>query len=362
MLIQRPLSVLMHAELALIIVVLTGLILAQVCMHAPCCCLPGLPDVVRTVIVSSRVHAEVTPPILVLLLSVAYLQLLAVPATRPRSALFVLFTMVVLEVTSIARELGPRVLLPLAFATAHDGRCAAAGPAVCGFACFQLGLYTASVAVHLLNIVFSAHEARARTSASELIAASRTVFAVGSLTAALTGGMNHAVEAMWMRAYDTPIGLVDLRRVVLAFSPAAVHLVLGLLPLASRPRALVQARIAKLGAEVSSAAAISALFVGSRTRSASLLNSAESTFRGVAASEIASHKLGNHASLEARAQGRHTHGHAQPPLRLLGEIDAFVSHSWHDDINAKWEALQEWIHHFRAKRGRDPVLWIDACW
>jgi len=43
----------------------------------------------------------------------------------------------------------------------------------------------------------------------------------------------------------------------------------------------------------------------------------------------------------------------------LGHCDAFVSHSWHDDATAKWEALQRWRSNFRARHGRDPRVWFD---
>jgi len=43
----------------------------------------------------------------------------------------------------------------------------------------------------------------------------------------------------------------------------------------------------------------------------------------------------------------------------LGSCDAFVSHSWSDDADAKWAVLQEWCASFRAQHGREPSLWID---
>jgi len=46
---------------------------------------------------------------------------------------------------------------------------------------------------------------------------------------------------------------------------------------------------------------------------------------------------------------------------LIGEIDAFVSHSWHDDPQMKWDALQTWCNAFRAQHGRSPKLWLDYC-
>jgi hypothetical protein len=48
------------------------------------------------------------------------------------------------------------------------------------------------------------------------------------------------------------------------------------------------------------------------------------------------------------------------PARL-GEVDAFISHSWHDDPRAKWDSLQAWCDDFAANYGRPPKLWLDCC-
>jgi hypothetical protein len=47
---------------------------------------------------------------------------------------------------------------------------------------------------------------------------------------------------------------------------------------------------------------------------------------------------------------------------LLGTVDVFLSHSWHDNAQAKWAALQEWRASFISKNSREPVIWFDkAC-
>jgi len=46
---------------------------------------------------------------------------------------------------------------------------------------------------------------------------------------------------------------------------------------------------------------------------------------------------------------------------LIGEVDIFVSHSWHDDVQAKWDALHSWCKRFEATHGRPPKLWLDFC-
>ena len=46
----------------------------------------------------------------------------------------------------------------------------------------------------------------------------------------------------------------------------------------------------------------------------------------------------------------------------LGLVDAFVSHSWHDDSELKWEQLQAYREDFKKKNGgREPLVWIDKC-
>merc|ERR1712217_404358 len=47
---------------------------------------------------------------------------------------------------------------------------------------------------------------------------------------------------------------------------------------------------------------------------------------------------------------------------LLGECDAFLSHSWHDPLEEKWAALQKWRDIFVEENGREPRIWFDkAC-
>jgi len=44
---------------------------------------------------------------------------------------------------------------------------------------------------------------------------------------------------------------------------------------------------------------------------------------------------------------------------LIGHGDAFVSHSWSDDAEAKWAAIQEWREDFKKAHGREPLVWLD---
>ena len=43
----------------------------------------------------------------------------------------------------------------------------------------------------------------------------------------------------------------------------------------------------------------------------------------------------------------------------LGTVDAFVSHSWHDNSGLKWAQLQKYREDFKQSQGREPLVWID---
>jgi hypothetical protein len=45
----------------------------------------------------------------------------------------------------------------------------------------------------------------------------------------------------------------------------------------------------------------------------------------------------------------------------FGEVDAFVSHSWHDPSEDKWTGLQAWRERFKVRHGREPRVWFDKC-
>eukprot|EP00930_Biecheleria_cincta_P028430 TRINITY_DN19844_c0_g1_i2.p1 TRINITY_DN19844_c0_g1~~TRINITY_DN19844_c0_g1_i2.p1 ORF type:complete len:551 (-),score=78.50 TRINITY_DN19844_c0_g1_i2:270-1922(-) len=46
----------------------------------------------------------------------------------------------------------------------------------------------------------------------------------------------------------------------------------------------------------------------------------------------------------------------------LGQVDIFLSHSWHDPAATKWSALSRWAQKFHEANGEDPTVWLDkAC-
>ena len=47
----------------------------------------------------------------------------------------------------------------------------------------------------------------------------------------------------------------------------------------------------------------------------------------------------------------------------FGDVAAFITHSWQDPGDQKFEALQEWGDEYREKNGgKEPLVWLDkAC-
>ena len=96
------------------------------------------------------------------------------------------------------------------------------------------------------------------------------------------------------------------------------------------------------------AASIAAL-VG-KTDPAKTLHAARKSFKGVRFTDL------SQASFESSEDS----GLNELATRCrLGEIDAFLSHSWHDEPASKWAALERWGREFDAKYRRPPILWLD---
>ena len=47
------------------------------------------------------------------------------------------------------------------------------------------------------------------------------------------------------------------------------------------------------------------------------------------------------------------------PVGKFETIDFFVSHSWHDDPDVKWNTLEFAAHKFKKRHSRDPTFWLD---
>lgn len=47
------------------------------------------------------------------------------------------------------------------------------------------------------------------------------------------------------------------------------------------------------------------------------------------------------------------------PVRQVERVDFFMSHSWYDDVDAKWTQLERLAQKFQTKHGRAPTFWLD---
>jgi len=126
--------------------------------------------------------------------------------------------------------------------------------------------------------------------------------------------------------------------------------VVGFIFMNTQLRARIQASLASQGAEASSAAKIASL-VGTAITPEALMEKAEALFKCVYADEIKVEMLSRDEP-QGQASLHTMRAH-------FGDVDAFVSHSWHDDPDAKYAALQRWAHGFYATHNRRPIVWLD---
>ena len=98
--------------------------------------------------------------------------------------------------------------------------------------------------------------------------------------------------------------------------------------------------------EARAAAAVAGLVGGRSAKEALKLGT--DTFRGLPMSAL------NESDFSSSFD---TGLHEKTVGAALGDVHAFLSHSWHDDAAAKWAALSGW-----ASGQKEPVLWLDkAC-
>lgn len=75
-------------------------------------------------------------------------------------------------------------------------------------------------------------------------------------------------------------------------------------------------------------------------------------FRAIAFDQLRAEDFdSNHAAPELGAKARGV---------ALGDIDFFLSHSWHDPPGAKWRAIQAHAAHFVKEKKRTPLLWFES--
>ncbi|GMH91942.1 hypothetical protein TrVE_jg867 [Triparma verrucosa] len=127
--------------------------------------------------------------------------------------------------------------------------------------------------------------------------------------------------------------------------------VLGLIFLLNdRIREDLQRWLAWKGAAINSAAAVASL-IGQRTE-AELFQMLNNVFTGVPLDRVSK------ASIKSNQPDAELNKLAEN--KKFGNVDAFFSHSWHDDADKKWEAIQLWRKEYlKHSHGKEAVVWID---
>lgn len=146
---------------------------------------------------------------------------------------------------------------------------------------------------------------------------------------------------------STVLELDSSSTTVASVAIASGLLILLALALSKRNRRRLEAILAMMDrkGESQAAATISAMI--GRMEPKAAFDFASRSFRGINFELLHEDDLAN-AREEApwRKQSEPLASHSEP--RRLGEVDAFVSHTWHDDSQARFKALQSWARDFAA--------------
>ena len=128
-------------------------------------------------------------------------------------------------------------------------------------------------------------------------------------------------------------------------------------------RGRVHAWLGKLGMRQSAnAAAVVASIVGGIS-SREALRRAHQSFAAIPFGSLTLSDFGGTTLVDDdQNQSQRKSLSSRTSVMRLGEVDAFLSHSWHDPVDARWAMLSSWAAAFEQKHGRTPTLWFDkAC-
>ena len=100
--------------------------------------------------------------------------------------------------------------------------------------------------------------------------------------------------------------------------------------------------------EHSEAAGVAALM--GNVSPADALSMGRRSFRGLPVASIGADDLGSSSDSGMFQKTK---------AAALGELDAFVSHSWHDDGAKKYKGLRGWADAFEVREKRAPLIWLD---
>eukprot|EP00929_Paragymnodinium_shiwhaense_P078991 TRINITY_DN41000_c0_g2_i2.p1 TRINITY_DN41000_c0_g2~~TRINITY_DN41000_c0_g2_i2.p1 ORF type:complete len:772 (+),score=32.34 TRINITY_DN41000_c0_g2_i2:68-2317(+) len=141
------------------------------------------------------------------------------------------------------------------------------------------------------------------------------------------------------------------------FDPEPTLLATGDLVEAARRRQVLNALLEAAGAVTGPSVTLAALFEGREPEQ--LLEAAVKRFRCIDWDILRQHAHLIVAGGTLDGVGAATELYELSKPCLLSACDAFLSHSWHDNGEQKWQALTEWCEAFRLAQGRSPRLWFD---
>lgn len=161
------------------------------------------------------------------------------------------------------------------------------------------------------------------------------------------GGIHTLAFALQMQ-----LGVTDREFVIadsLKLVDASTSIVLGLLALQHDLRRRVQLRLEESSSALTKAAGIASL-IGQRPAE-DVVSLATGQFLIVVYGSIPPSALDSNRPDPSLA--------ALTEPCLIGQCDAFISHSWHDPATTKRVALDSWSNTFKTKHGREPRVWLD---
>jgi hypothetical protein len=125
-------------------------------------------------------------------------------------------------------------------------------------------------------------------------------------------------------------------------------------------RSVLRCRLASLNlhAEAQNAAAVAAL-IGAQSAK-DIFPTAVANLRALTVESLTYDDFsGNQATDNGQQLGKSDLNAKTQPMQF-GAVDAFLSHSWRDDAQAKWQALQEWRTGIEKQRELPATIWFEC--
>ncbi|KAG8457571.1 hypothetical protein KFE25_003725 [Diacronema lutheri] len=153
-------------------------------------------------------------------------------------------------------------------------------------------------------------------------------------------------------AFTTGTYISDLAVEFQSEASGVTMLFFSLLGMSKGVRRRAHGWLASIGGETSAAVTISTMFAGGGLRAdEDMLARTHATLCSVSAAHVTLAAFCSSESADELFD-------ATSPARL-GEIDAFISHSWWDDPSERFAAFQAWRAEFKREHKREATVWLD---